>query len=285
MISDVDKTIKKLLELEFKPALPFDVSFAIPDKDFVAVSNTRNTLNCYLYDISENRELRTNETQLTRKMDGTYERIPPPARVKLSYCITAWSPANVTPAVEPALDEHQLLSEVLMALLKYPKLPSSVLVGKLVNQEPPLPTTVILPNGIQNPGDFWNAIGGQLRPSLEYTITIALDYQEKETGPVVTAKIPEYKDKKDSSPGEFFIEIGGYVTDNAASPKPVAGAWVLVEETGKAVKTNQNGQYKISNFSKGEYTVSVKATGYNDITVKFQVPESDGDYNIKLIPK
>lgn len=285
MISDVDRTLRNLLELECGDPLPFDISFVIPDKDFAPASSSRHTLNCYLYDISEDRELRSNEPQMMRSMDGRFERIPPPARVKLSYCITAWSPAAATPAIDPALDEHRLLSEVLIALLKYSTLPSQVLEGALANQEIPPPTTVILPNGIKNPGDFWNAIGGQLRPSLDYGVTIAMDYKPKETGAVVTTKKTAYSQTGDSTSDETFFEIGGYVTNNTEPFAPVGNAWVLVEETGRTVKTDTQGRYVVGDLSGGEFTISVKADGFQDVSVKFQAPEPDGDYTIRLVPK
>lgn len=284
MISDADRSLRNLLTLECGDPLPFDVSFAAPDKDFAPLSGSRHTLNCYLYDISEDRELRGNEPLLKRGMDGRYERVPPPARVKLSYCVTAWSPAAATPAMEPALDEHRLLSEVLAALLKYSTLPKQVLAGALNHQDTPPPTTVILPNGIKNPGDFWNAIGGQLRPSLDYSVTIAVDYRPAETGAVVTTKKTSYT-QPGAAPHETVVEIGGYVTGNTEPFTPVSNAWVLVEQTGRTVKTDDRGRYVTGGLSAGEFTLSVRADGFQDVSVTFQAPEPDGDYTIRLVPK
>jgi hypothetical protein len=108
MISDFDRTLEQLLEREFGTPLPFDMSFAMPDKDFAPMSSDKNTLNCYLYDISEDRELRSVEPSVRRNSEGIVETSPAPARIKLSYCITAWSPAQTTPGIAPELDEHIL---------------------------------------------------------------------------------------------------------------------------------------------------------------------------------
>jgi hypothetical protein len=284
MISDVDKTIKKLLELEMGSPLPFDVSFAIPDKDFAPVSNSQHTLNCYLHDISEHRELRSNEQQLTLNTDGTYERKLPEARVKLAYCITAWSQAAHTPAIDPAMDEHKLLSQVLGILLKYPTLPQAALQGVLVNQELPPPTTIILPNGIKNPGDFWNAIGGQLRPVLEYNITVSMAYFSHEQGPTVTATSTSFKQIGSNTTEPGFTRISGYILDNTIPPKGVANAEVILLEKNQKVVTGSQGQYSFGKISAGTYNVSVKAAGFQDKTEQFQVPEADGNYNIALSP-
>ena len=55
VISDLDKTLKQLFQSEFGTSLPFDLSFAIPDKNFTPVSKTHTTLDCYLYEINEDR--------------------------------------------------------------------------------------------------------------------------------------------------------------------------------------------------------------------------------------
>src|SRR3954468_16072350 len=106
MIDDLDRSLQKLFELEFGKPLPFDLSFAIPDKTFTPVSTQRSTLNCYLYDIREDRELLDAGQYFERLQGGSYSLNSAPCRVRASYCITAWSPAEVTPSVDPHLDEH-----------------------------------------------------------------------------------------------------------------------------------------------------------------------------------
>lgn len=282
MISDLDRTLEKLFQLEFGTTLPFDLSFAIPDKEFAPISGTKNTLNCYLYDIRENRELRTVEPLFKRNIDGTVEKKRPPARIILSYCITAWSPAQITPGIVPVVDEHKLLSEVLEILLKYPTLSSEVLVGSLIGQEPPLPTTVVLPDGVKNISDFWNAIGGQLRPSLDYSVTISLDYQPKVTVPMVTTKISTYEQIPESASPDVSIQIGGQVTDNSLPPNLVADAWVLMEETGRTEISDKDGRFTFDYLKRGAYTLRVRAVGFHEASRNIQVPEPSGEYNIQL---
>src|SRR5262249_29572448 len=128
MLDDVDNTLAKLLEKGFGAPLPFDLSFAVPDKSFKLVGN-RTTVNFYLYDIREDRELRSAEPTLTRKSDGTVEKAYPPLRVRVSYCITAWSPIPPGSTVEPVSEEHKWLGQVLQLLARFPLLPADVLQG------------------------------------------------------------------------------------------------------------------------------------------------------------
>ena len=63
-----------------------------------------NALNVYLVDLRENRQLRSNER--VREAKRHRQRNTSARRVDCHYLITAWSPAVITPAVEPTLDEH-----------------------------------------------------------------------------------------------------------------------------------------------------------------------------------
>ena len=284
MISDFDRTLEQLLERGFGTPLPFDLSFAMPDKDFAPISNDKNTLDCYLYDISEDRELRSVEPIVKRNNDGTVETSPAPARIKLSYCITAWSPAQTTPGIVPELDEHRLLSQVLTVLLNYAILPADVLFGLLADQEPPLPTSAVMPSDLKSTSEFWNAIGGQLRPSLDYSVTISLAYLPALIGPMVTTKMTTYEPEPQTKRTDEWIQIGGYVLDNATSPNPIANAWVLLIETGRTEITDKAGRFTFSRLRRGIYTLSVRAIGFQEGSRPIQVPAPSGEYNVQLIP-
>ena len=284
MISDFDRTLEQLLEREFGAPLPFDLSFAKPDKDFSPVTSDRHTLNCYLYDISEDRDLRSAVPLIRRNSDGTVEKEPAPARIKLSYCITAWSPAQATPAISPELDEHRLLSQVLAVLLKHAVLPDDVLVGALAGQEPPLPTSAITAGDLKSTSEFWNAIGGQLRPSLDYRVTISLAYLPAVTGMMVTTRTTTYEPGMQSDGGEEQIQIGGYILDNAPSPSPVANAWVLLTETRQTAITDEAGRFSFSRLRRGNYTLRVRAIGFEEGSRPIQVPAISGEYNVQLVP-
>jgi len=178
MIRDVDDTIKALLQQGAEPDWELaqaEVSFDLPDADWRAGLDSL-TVNCYLYDIRENRDLRTNEPLLQRSDDGTRAvRRQAPVRIDCAYCITAWSPATD----ESVLEEHRLLSQVLMVLLRNPTIPAEVLQGSLVNQIPPYPTVIASPDGVKNQPQFWNALDQQLKPSLNYVVTLVMRLDEE----------------------------------------------------------------------------------------------------------
>jgi hypothetical protein len=286
MFGDLDQSIENLLQMEFGQTLPFDLSFAIPDKEFAPVSGTRTTLNVYLYDIRENRDLRTVAPRLVRNTDGTIETDYPPARIKVSYCITAWSPAEATSGNPPTQDEHALLGKVLQVLLKYPELPPQVLAGTLAGQEPlPQTTAVLAVIPDKNSSDFWNAIGGQLRPSLDYTVTIALDFQPSSTGPMTTGvQVAVVNSIQASRSSEAWHVVGGTVRTASVAAEPVAGAWVRINETGQTFATDDDGRFQIDRIGPGTYTLAVRAVGYQQGTRTIDVPQPDGLYDVSLTP-
>jgi len=284
MIDDLDLSIQALLTMEFGGTLPFDLSFAIPDKTFAPVSGSKTTLNCYLYDIREDRDLRRVDPILARQSDGTVQKQYPPARVRLAYCITAWSPVALTPAIAPAQDEHKLLSDVLRVLLKYPTLPASALVGTLAGQLPPLPTTVILPDTDKIVSDFWTAVGGQLRPSLDYRVTLSLAYVDLVSGPMVTMQSSSFVQSDLGGPADEWIQIGGQVLDNASTPNPIPNAWVRADATGQTAISDALGRFVFVGLKRGSQTIRARAVGFKDGIRTINIPEPAGDYNIVVSP-
>jgi len=194
VIRDLDLTVRELLDTRAPAGSELagaDVVFDLPDADWRAGLGGL-TVDCYLYDLRENAELRTEEPLLQRSADGTRAaRLRPPARIDCSYCITAWSTATD----EPVLEEHRVLSQVVRILLANPTIPADVLQGTLATQIPPYPTIIAAADGIRNQPDFWGALDQQLKPSLNYVVTLAMllddELPEAALAPVVERVVVE----------------------------------------------------------------------------------------------
>ncbi len=173
MIRDLDDTIKELLTQKAEPGSELstaEIEFDIPDADW-RNGIKKLTVNCYLYDVHENGELKNPEPWIQRSADGVRAaRRQAPVRIDCSYLITAWS----VKSNESIADEHRLLGQVLTLLLKHPTLPPGVLVGSLTGQPPPYPTVVASQDGMRSKPEFWGALDQQLKPSLNYVVTLAL---------------------------------------------------------------------------------------------------------------
>jgi hypothetical protein len=147
------------------------IDFDLPDTTWRS-SLSGLTVNCYLYDVRENLDMKTYEAIVSRSADGRGAvRADPPIRIDCSYCITAWS----TAATDAVLEEHDLLSQVLVVLLRNQTISAAVLQGSLVGQIPPYPTVIASQDGIskQHP-QFWTALDQKLKPSLNYVVTLAM---------------------------------------------------------------------------------------------------------------
>lgn len=177
MIRDLDATIEQLLTTLATPSSELagaDISFDIPDATWRDALSSL-TVNCYLYDVHENLELRTYEPLVQRNSDNTLVAVrKAPRRINCAYCITAWSAATT----DAVLEEHRILGQVLQVLLKNPTIPNDVLQGDLVNQIPPYPTVIASSDGMKNNPEFWGALDQQLKPSLNYILTLAMMLDE-----------------------------------------------------------------------------------------------------------
>jgi len=185
MIDDLDRTLEALLRRELPPNLveQVTISFATPDDQFPPASVTLPAIDLFLYDVRENRELRSNEWLVERRSNGMVSKQRPPVRVDCSYLITVWASQSST---TPAQDEHRLLGEVMKVLLRHPTMPAEVLQGSLGDQEPPLPSNVLQPGLLQSLGEFWQALGGKPKASLHLSVTVGVEpHKPVEAGPLV----------------------------------------------------------------------------------------------------
>lgn len=265
------------------------IEFARPDKDYKP--NPQGSVCLFLYDIRENRELRSNEPLRVKRNGETAVGLPP-KRVVCSYLVTAW-PAEAVgkdlkaklsiddeTAVDLNLLEHLLLSEVLQVLSRYPTIPESSLQGKLAAPEQPMPLPMITAQaeGLANISEFWSAIGSNLRPSLNVKATISI--QTSEPQPETTAVTERVFRQEDTTSG-FGVE--GKVRDDKGAP--VRGARVTIQELGMSVTSEKDGRFSFGRVPIGKYNVRVNwKTGevMKRKSVEINVPATAGAYDIEL---
>ncbi len=254
MIKSLDQTIKRILleKGRFSPA-DVDIRFDQPTRDWAA-GLTRPAINCYLYDIRENRDLRNREWIVDQQADGRAKKKLSPLRVDLSYVITAW-----TNEVE---DEHAVLWRVLVALASVPVLPETILEGKLVEQPFPIPAqTGQISEAMPNLSDLWNVMENELKPAINYTVTLAVDREYAFDHPLILTKRVDFHPLAEQTPVESVIQIAGIVHERKNGAHPVADAEVTVVERGQSVRTDRFGRYSFRNLPPGRYTFRVTAQG------------------------
>ena len=142
------------------------MTFEAPTKDWAA-RRSGPAVDLYLYDLHEVVS-RRHSGRLPVRDDGRVVGVRAPQRwYALSYLLTCWT-------ARPE-DEHALLSACLVGLLRHEVLPTDWL-GPGVAPDQPCALEVAQPPPTDRKSpDLWSALGGELKPSLDLTVTVALD--------------------------------------------------------------------------------------------------------------
>jgi hypothetical protein len=268
MIAELDETIRQLLIREggLDPS-DVDITFEIPNREW-SVGISKPTLNCYLFDIRENRDLRQSGMSVVGMGTRDAVRKREAMRVGVTYLITAW-----TRQVE---DEHRLLFQALYTLMRFPDIPDDMRVGALQQQEHPLRTAIIQPDGVlKSPGEFWTALENHLKPSLSYVVNLAIEPDKLPAGPPVFVEGIRYRAPLGGL--DEIIAFGGVVRDNKG--KPISGAEVQVEGHRGPVYTDSKGRYRLRVPKAGGYTVRVRMNG-SEKKRAIVIPEPDFDISL-----
>lgn len=295
MISHLDKLLRHLIKTQITD-LGADTQFRFqpPDYDLRTYVNGQslNIINIYLVDLRENRKLRTNEW-LRKYENGTAIDTPVPSLMDCHYLITAWSPAMVTPGIEPAIDEHDLLYKVAAVLTRnspltpyriYSGSPELASVPELIRNDE-LPTQVMPVEGFPKLAEFWSTMGinHRWKPAIYLVVTIPVELKEEVEGPMVTTLITENQLMDSFGPPETFIQIGGFVFH---AGKAVVNAWVeLANDSGirlNTTETDPEGRFQFENLHPGTYRLQSRSSlGVSDPRI-VQVPSPTGEYNLVL---
>lgn len=285
MLNDLDETIKNLL-VEGVPLdlSEIDVAFDPPNQEWSG-SLARPTVNCYLYYLVENRELRHTDWELDRseafrqKRNGegvahSMMRRRTPFRIDCHYLLTAW--AN---AIE---DEHRLLWRIMSALIRYHEVPHSMLKGDLIEQEWPVRTQVAQPESImKNPSDFWSSMESQIKPSINFVATLPLDTGITWELPLIlTRRVKVYPGVDDTSGVELPpIQFGGWVlrrTGDDGQLISVPNAEVTIVENGQTVQSDAQGRFRFDAVQRGSYTLRATSE-HGRVERRIELPEEDYD--------
>lgn len=272
MFSDLDESIKQILVKEgnLEPS-EIEISFEIPNREWSA-GISKPTLNCYLFDIRENRELRQGGMQTDRsEANGVPHKRRPPLRLDLTYLITAW-----TRAVE---DEHRLLWHALHTLMRFAILPPGLLQGELRDHQLPIYTKLVQEGVLKSPGEFWTALENQLKPSLSFVATLAVERERFLAGPPVLTFTTTLRNLELEGAAGAETRLGGVVRDAAGAP--LAGAAVFVEGHAGPVATDAEGRFILRVPQPGPYILVARA-GETITRQAITVPAPDYSLTLKV---
>jgi hypothetical protein len=287
VFADLDETIRRLLvrHVPLDPA-EVDVSFETPDREWSG-RLSRPSINCFLYDVRENHQLRETDFEVRRVNGRTAVKAKSPLRVDATYQVSVWARAPE--------DEHRLLWRVLATLARFPLLPDDVAQGGMRDQQYPVPAQVAQPEQApRNAADLWQVIDNRIRPSLTYVVTVALDPGVVFTSSLVFTRVTRLQDRLRERPGaedgsaggeglDEAIEIGGRVRGRGEGGRPgdpVSGAIVVVRESGASTTTDEEGRFRFRRVPRGQVTLAVRAPGRREVSRRTTVPSPEYDVEV-----
>jgi hypothetical protein len=280
MITDLDETIRQLLmkELPVKNG-EIDIKFEQPKREWSA-RLSKPTVNLFLYDLRENNVLRQSQWEHVREHNGTYTKKRSPMRVDCFYMLTTW-------ASDPE-DEHRLLTRSIMALYRFPILPEDRLVGMLRNPIYEIQARLAAHDRLTNPAEVWASLDNEMRPSVSYVVSLALDPWSEVTGPAVRsltfhmgqAYSPE-REQSLQAGGDMagLIYFGGTLRYKKDGQNPISGIQVAVKGTGIFTTSDAEGRYRLGWLPAGDYTLVIWPPTGNPIEKQVTLPAKADDYD------
>ena len=270
MLADLDESLKALMgtELGRHGFELVQIAFDAPTKEWASTLSAP-TLSLFLYDIRETKDHRPADWEARQEDDGRRFELRPPLRVDVAYAVTAWT-RNVE-------DEHRMLSQALAILFAYPVLPRDELTGSLRNgsQRFPLNTRVARERS-DGGSNFWTAVGGQYKASLDYVVTLACEPGSRiERGPEVRTQTLRTQRTGADQTREEAHRFGGMVRDETGAP--VAGAWVALPDSGRFAPTDARGYFLIEHVPEGTQRMVVRGPDGAEQEAKIEVPGSRVD--------
>ena len=261
MISDVDEALRNLiLDSLTVSRQNVDIKYDLPSRDWASRLN-RPTINLFLFDIRENLRLRGAEQyrQIPRD-DGKVEVRRNPVRIDLRYLLTAWT--------KDPEDEHLLLSDTLLTLLRNPTIPDKYASEQMKKQQFP----VILDAAVYQPEhgptekstEIWGVIGNDIHAGFIVTITITVDPYE----PLVFTQVSSIeRNLGQTSPegGRAQVEAGAekynegfFIRTKKYEPSTLT---VVLVEKNIPLSVDEEYRVKLPTLSAGKYHLDVLYRG------------------------
>jgi hypothetical protein len=276
MLADLDESLRRLLtrELEQHGFGGVSVTFDAPAREW-AVALSGPTVNLFLYDLREASDLREAEWREHRE-NGAARMARPPLRLECSYAVTAWARA-----IE---DEHRLLSQVLAVLFAHERLPPGCLAGDLTEpaaQPYPLTTRVGAARS-DGKADFWNAIGGSYKASIDYLVMLSCDAGVTvQRGPEVTRRtIATRRLGSDRNVVEALRRVDGILVGD--SGEAIGDAWLALPDIGTWAHSAGDGRFSFPGVSDGSHRCRVRAADGSEGETDFRIPRASRELRVSM---
>jgi hypothetical protein len=167
---------------------------------------------------------------------------------------------------------------VLGVLFAFPTLPLDAMPGRLqgLAERFPIEGRIAQPKA-DGKADFWNAVGGQYKASLDYVVSIACESgTAMERGPEVRTQT--VSQRLSDGPASTITELhrfGGTVAGKDG--EPVGGAWVALPDLGLLASSQPDGRFLFKRVPSGKHKLVVRTRDGGETETDVQVPGSKAD--------
>ena len=262
MLLELHNTIQRLLyERGRISPREVDIRFEAPTRERID-KLLRPTINLFLFDVQENRDLRQSDFQATRNNgSGRFERRLLLRRFDLRYMVSILTTNSE--------DEYLLLWRVLATLVQHPQFPEEMLPEALRLLDTPLATQVSQHDLGERISSVWSALGVQPHPSLSYVVTVPLDISQIIEAPLVLTRTTRYTWLPAAGVApEIGTQIGGIVRGETG--EPLANVKVALEGSAAIESaTNAEGRFVLRGVPAG--------------AIKLRVTQADGTQKIVTV--
>ena len=248
-------------ELESHGFEGIEIAFDAPTREWSGQLSAP-AVNLFLYDMRESDEERPSGWTKQRIGDEYIEG-PPPMVMEVSYAITAWAQA-----VE---DEHRLLSQVLAVLSAYPLLPEEALNGRLRNGSQSLSIKAKVGQAKGDKADFWTAVGGQYKVSLDYVVRLTV-----ESG--VPRQVPQVRTQTDPHPAARRAAPRGRRDaphrrhGRRRRGRAAEDVWVTLPDSGRFASTDADGRFLFDRLAPGSHRLLARTADGREASADLEVP-------------
>ncbi len=265
MLADLDETLRVLLRRELARH-GFDgvvVEFDAPSREWSGQLSAP-TVDLFLYDLRESEQTRIAEWDHVVGNGAGARDVRPPLTVDCSYAVTAW-----TQAVE---DEHRLLSQVLAVLFAHRRLPPDALHGRLANGAQRFPVEGRIAGHRGEKADFWTAVGGQYKASLDYVVTLTVESGTVlPRGPEVRTQTLVTRERTGGASALLELHrVGGRVVDGEGAP--VDGVWITLPDTGAWAASDAAGRFRLERVPTGTHRCVARDRDGRESEAQLTVP-------------
>ncbi|MBD2215123.1 DUF4255 domain-containing protein [Nostoc linckia FACHB-104] len=250
--------------------------------DFSHPSNRKEegagpTLNLYIYDIRESKQMQHSGRQVERKVTRALQPGGvnwSPSWFEISMLLTVWD--------RTALGEHHLMSEAISVLLRHRLLREEFLVSELRGYGN-LNMTVSLEPQLEA-GSLWSALTIPLRPALYLMVTVPFE-PERNVVPLVWERILQIQNQFGHGSVETItkkVVIAG-VVKSAVTNQPIVEAEIQVIGTQKSTNSSNEGLFYFENLRMGNYILSLNCHGYLPLQVNVLVDSPNCNFKEILL--